>query len=253
MTFPTPRRERGDLSPRSALVSLLAAARRMVPREPVDDVIDWMRYKIDSPGSLAYQPVATTDGDQVGGGRGGGTRSRWEAIWPVVEECKVTTAVDIGANLGWFAINLGLRGITAIGVEGHPPAYRSAAYLARKSGAKNVSFLAMNVSAVNVSLVPHADATLCLSVWHHIVRHQGLPAADTVLSELWANTHKVLFFETGETEMPAFYGLPSMTPDPRRWITQYLEERCRQGTVRHLGFHESAPTYSRNLFAVVRE
>ena len=244
-----PRRGRA----RSALVSTLVAARRIVPREPVDDAIDWVRHKVDSPGALAYQPEAGADGDRQTGGRGGGTESRWNAIWPVVEECEAKTAVDIGCNLGWFAINLGLRGVATVGVEGLRPAYRSAMYLARKSGADNVFFLGMNVSAQTVSLVPHTDATLCLSVWHHIVRHQGMDAADTVLSELWAGTRKVLFFETGETEMPEVYRLPPMTPDPRRWITDYLEERCPQGTIRHLGFHESAPTYSRNLFAVIRE
>jgi SAM-dependent methyltransferase len=237
----------------SALVSTLAAARRIVPRQPIDDAIDWVRYKVDSPDSLAYQPEAGSNGDRGAGGRGGGTESRWNAIWPVVQECEAKTAVDIGCNLGWFAINLGLKGVAAVGVEGHPPAYRSATYLARKSGADNVFVLAMNVSAENVSLVPHADATLCLSVWHHIVRHQGLASADAVLSQLWAGTKNVLVFETGETEMPAAYNLPPMTPNPRRWITNYLEERCPQGAVRHLGFHESAPTYSRNLFAVVRQ
>ena len=238
---------------RSMYASVVSFARQLAPREPIDNAFDWIRFKIDSPGSLAYQPVAGTSAKRLSGGRGEGTTSRWNAMLPVAEECGATTAVDIGCNLGWFAINLGLRGIRSIGVEGHPPAYRSATYLARKSGAENVSILAMSVTAENASLVPHADAMLCLSVWHHFVRHQGMPAADTILSQLWTSTQKVLFFETGEVDMPPVYKLPEMTPNPRQWITDYLEQRCPGGEVRHLGLHESAPTYSRNLFAVLRK
>jgi hypothetical protein len=63
----------------------------------------------------------------------------------------------------------------------------------------------------------------------------------------------VLFFETGEDrEMPGYYRLPAMTPDARAWIESHLEQTCPGGTVRHLGLHASSPTYSRNLFALVR-
>jgi hypothetical protein len=231
---------------------VLERLRGVVPREPVDDAFDWVRSRIDSPRSLAYQPLAAAS--DAGGVRAGGTQSRWRAIAPVTEELGVGTAVDIGCNLGWFSIQLGLAGIPTVGVEGHPPAYRTAIYSARKAGASNVSILAMHVTAENVSLVPHADATLVLAVWHHIVRRQGQPAADTVLATLWRQTRKVLFFETGETgEMPDYYRLPVMEPDPRTWVTRHLAATCTGGNVRHLGLHESSPTWSRSLFAVVRE
>jgi hypothetical protein len=66
----------------------------------------------------------------------------------------------------------------------------------------------------------------------------------------------VLFFDTGESEMPASYGLPSMTPDARAWLEDYLGRTCGGGRVEHLGRHrafdpEGGPV-ERNLFAVVR-
>ena len=131
----------------------LERLRGVVPRETVDDALDWLRAKIDSPRSLAYQPLAAA-ADHGGGVRAGGTESRWRAIEPVVRELDASTAVDVGCNLGWFSVQLGLAGIPTVGVEGHPPAYRTAIYSARKAGAPNVAILAMHVTTANVSLGP---------------------------------------------------------------------------------------------------
>jgi SAM-dependent methyltransferase len=238
-------------APRKPWVAGLAFVRKVVPRAPIDDAWDWLRFKIDSPVSLTYQPLAWVDTRRASGERSAGTLSRWEAMLPIVREQKVMSAVDVGCNLGWFTINFGKLGIPVVGIEQHPPYYRTVLYGVRKSRLSNVGVLVMRLDPENAPLVPRADCLMLLSIWHHLVREQGKPAADEVLRQLWDRTGKVLFFDTGENEMPATYGLPAMVPDARTWLTGYLTEICEGGEVRHLGMHQSGE-FRRNLFAVIR-
>src|SRR5206468_7881112 len=80
--------------------------------------------------------------------------------------------------------------------------------------------------------------------------------ATEMLQVIWAKTATVLFFDTGEYEMPPSFGLPSMLPSPRAWLTQYLEATCDAATIQHLGEHPAldaeGATCTRNLFAVIR-
>jgi hypothetical protein len=227
--------------------------RRAIRRVWIDEVWDWLRLRVDAFGAGDYQPVPTRARCGATAARASGTHSRWEAIQEVVEELGVRSAVDVGCNVGWFASMFAQRGIPTVGVEGHPPLYRTAIYTARKLGDGRMGVLALHITPETVALVPQVDCVLFLAVWHHIVRRQGLEAADTVLAELWRSTRSVLFFETGEEgEMPDYYRLPAMSQNPREWGRAYLERTCSGGAVRHLGMHSSSPTYARNLFAVVR-
>jgi hypothetical protein len=98
---------------------------------------------------------------------------------------------------------------------------------------------------------------LFLSVWHHMVRDYGYDAATQIVEALWGKTRQVMFFETGESEMPKYYNLPDMTPDPATYIRAYLSNACHYGNVVHLGLHETvfpdpSKSVKRNLFAILR-
>jgi hypothetical protein len=175
---------------------------------------------------------------------------------PVVQELGVRTGVDVGANEGFFSIQLGSMGVTTVALEPAPPNYRTALLAVRLTGLDNVGVLAFGVNPDTVELVPHADATVFLSLWHHLVKVQGFQTATDITARLWKGTGKVMFFDTGEDEMDDSFDLPEMTPDPRTWIAAYLAETCPGSEVRHLGTHaafdaEGNPC-ERNLFAVVR-
>ncbi len=221
--------------------------------EAVDDLLDRVRFRIDTLPNGLYQPVR---GVPARAARATGSESRWRAMQPLVERLGVRNAVDIGACEGYFALELGVAGIPTIAVESMPSNYRTALLAARRSGQKKVGVLALEVTPENVSTLPPADCVLCLSVWHHFVHAYGFVAATGMLEEIWGLTRSVLFFDTGEAEMTPDYGLPAMTPDPRTWLAAYLRDTCTGAEIEHLGTHRAfepggAPCV-RNLFAVIR-
>jgi hypothetical protein len=229
-------------------------AKRVVTRQGIDDVLDHVRFRIDTFPQGIYQPVPSLPVRSAT--RGGGSESRWEAILPVVRERAVESAVDIGACEGYFSIMLGEAGVPTIALEGYPSTYRTAIFAVRRSGLDDVGVLALELTPDNVVAVPASDCTLCLSVWHHFVRYHGLDHATEMLGTIWDRTHKVLFFDTGEDEMTPEYRLPAMTPDSRSWLAAYLAETCPGSRVEHLGTHGAfdpkGRPCERNLFAVIR-
>jgi hypothetical protein len=228
--------------------------RRFLSRDAVDDVLDRVRFWIDTFPFGLYQPVPSLPRTRAT--RGAGSESRWDAMLPVLRAHGVESAVDIGACEGYFAIKLADAGIPTIAVEKVPSNYRTALYAVRRNGARDVGVLAMEVTPENIVALPAADGILCLSVWHHFVRSGGLAEATEMLEAVWMHTRKVMFFDTGETEMPSDYRLPPMTPDPRAWLTEYLAASCEGSRIEHLGTHRafdpSGNAVRRNLFAVIR-
>jgi hypothetical protein len=234
--------------------TLRRAAKRIVTRQAVDDVLDRLRFRIDTFPQGVYQPVSSLPTHSAT--RGSGSESRWAAILPIVREQAVESAVDIGACEGYFSIKLGEAGIPTIALEGDPSTYRTAIFAVRRSGLEDVGVLALSLTPANVVAVPASDCVLCLSIWHHFVRYYGLDRATAMLETIWARTGKVLFFDTGESEMTPEYGLPEMTPDPRSWLGVYLAETCAGSRIEYLGTHAAFdPTgrpCERNLFALTR-
>jgi hypothetical protein len=151
---------------------------------------------------------------------------------------------------------LGEAGVQTIALEGNPGAARTAMFAVRRSGLDDVGVLSLALTPSNVIAVPASDCTLCLSIWHHFVRHYGVDAATQMTATIWDRTGKVLFFDTGENEMTPDYNLPEMRPDPRSWLTSYLAETCAGSRIDHLGTHAafdpSGAPCERNLFAVIR-
>jgi hypothetical protein len=227
---------------------------RVVSRNTLDERIDLARLRLDSFPYGRYQPIAVLPGRLAK--RADGTLSRWQAIEPVIRREGVSTAVDIGANEGFFSIELGSLGVTTIALEAAPTAHRTALLAVRRSKLDNVGVLAFEVREDTVGMIPPADATIFLSLWHHIVKAAGLDGATRITREIWDRTAKVMIFDTGENEMDASFGLPEMVPDGRTWVERYLADTCSDSRVEHLGTHAAfdaaGDPCERNLFAVVR-
>jgi SAM-dependent methyltransferase len=221
-------------------------------------LIDPLQFRLDVFPRLSYQPLPWIGFPESS--RGSGTSQRWAAIKPLIAASGSRTALDIGCNVGFFCFALAEMGVSTIGVDAAPKELRIAAFARRKLEASNVGFLSLQVTPNNVALLPACDSVLLLSIWHHWVKSFGLTAATAMLGEVWARAGKLMFFETGEGEMPADYGLPAMTPSPREWLDAYLRDACGASRVECLGRmkafapggSETVAVVHRHLFAVVR-
>lgn len=225
----------------------------MSTRQLVDDRLDRVRFQLDRR-KLDYQPLPWLGVDHAPRARG--VRSRWRSMSAVIDDVGGETAVDIGCNAGYFVISLATRGVATVGVESDARYARVLAHARDRLHIDNVGVLTLKLSPTTQSLVPGTDITLLLSVWHHVVRDFGLDAANRILAKLWDRTQRVMFFETGEDEMPGSWGLPHMGPDPAAFLHGFLLERCHGSKVEHLGLHAAFDAdrnpCKRNLFAVIR-
>lgn len=231
-------------------IRLMLAARRKL-----DDGIDLLRLKLDALPDGIYQPVPGIHVRRAK--RSVGTGSRWAAMEPVVERLGVESALDVGANVGYFPIMLARRGIPSVALESDPKYVRTATTAVRRNQLDNVAVMSLEFRPDTLALLPATDCTLLLSLWHHLVRELGFDTATDLLRGLWARTGKVMFFDSGENEMPESFGLPRMVPTPDVWLTEYLRKNCSGGRVEHLGRHrafdaDGLPT-DRALLAVIRE
>ena len=221
----------------------------------ISKILDWIKFKLNTFPKPDYQPIPWLGIERAR--RSDGVQSRWKIIEQIVEELNVTTAIDIGCNSGYFPIALALKEIKTIGVESDSKYYDTMTYVVRHLKLKNVGMLQWEIGVENCELLPTADCIIFLAVWHHIVKFKGIEAASNMLSKLWNKTGKVLFFETGELEMPTSYKLPRMEPTPQKFLEVYLMKQCANAKIKHLGLHDAfAPDGQkvlRNLFAVIRK
>ncbi len=224
-------------------------------RRVLDEGIDLFRLKLDALPDGIYQPVPGIHVRRAK--RSVGTGSRWEAMEPVVERLRVESALDVGANVGYFPIRLAQRGIPSVALEADPKCVRTATTAVRRNGLDNVAVMSLEFRPDTLPLLPATDCTLLLSLWHHLVRELGFGTATDMLRGLWDKTGKVMFFDSGEDEMPESFGLPRMEPTPDVWLTEYLLKNCAGGRVEHLGRHRAFDAdglpADRALFAVIRE
>jgi len=160
--------------------------------------------------------------------------------------------VDYGCNIGFFSLALCKDGFIAYGVEEDERSGAIGFGASRVLGLKAFCPIQVRVTLETVAMIPDADVTLCLSIWHHWVRAMGFQDATRLLKAIYARTRRVLFFDTGEKELARDYGLPFANEDPRPWLEGYLARELG-GTVQHLGYHKAfAPGQTENDEPVVR-
>ncbi len=227
-------------------------------RATFQEVVDEFQFIYDVFPNGNYQPLPWLGLNT--GQRGEGTKARWRAIEASLTHHSISSAMDIGCNLGYFCFSLAQKGIPVLGIDMDSRYLRIAQYASRKIRTPIVGLCNMVVNVETVPLLPKVDLVLLLSVWHHWVREYGLDAAGQILSAVWEKSNKVLFFETGEMEMPPEFGLSAMGASPREWLEGYLSTICVGSEIVHLGqFKAFAPfgnenrnVVYRNLFKVIR-
>ncbi|OGW85210.1 MAG: hypothetical protein A3A81_02155 [Omnitrophica bacterium RIFCSPLOWO2_01_FULL_45_10b] len=225
-----------------------------IKRKWFNNLLDWLRFKFDQFPAVDYQPMPWLGIRNAK--RASGVVSRWNTIKDLITKLKVESVIDIGCNNGFFSVSISKMGINVIGIESNPKYFRTYLYAIRKLGLENAGALSWKLTHSTLTMLPSVDAMLFLSVWHHIVREYGFDQGTDILRQLWIKTNKVFFFETGENEMPSYYHLPPMIPDPKIYLKDYLEKVCTGGKIIHLGWHDAfspdGKVVKRNLFAAIK-
>ena len=216
-------------------------------RRSLDAVLDRVRFRIDTTSrSGNYQPLPGVGGKPAY--RADSTEARWRDMEPIIRELRIGTAVDLGCNAGFFPLQLSHMGIPTVGIEGEDVKFRTFSYAAQHFGGQAaIGQMKMLVSPESVALVPSSEALVLLSVWHHFVQRFTLESATHMLSRLWSQTSKVMFFETGQMEAASAYRLPDMGDNPKAWLAEYLANTCEGALVTSLGDHEAWPQAAESM------
>jgi SAM-dependent methyltransferase len=230
----------------------------MSVRTTFQKVINEFQFRCDMFPNGDYQPLPWIGINK--GQRGEGTIERWKAIEASLSGLSIRSGMDIGCNLGYFCFALAQKGVPMLGVDLDSRYIRIAQYTSDKMGLSTVGLFQMVINNETMQLLPKVDLVLLLSVWHHWVRSYGFDEAGHLLSALWEKCERVLFFETGEIEMSADFGLPAMGDSPQKWLEDYLKNICAGAEIQHLGkFKAFAPLGNenrnivyRNLFKITR-
>jgi SAM-dependent methyltransferase len=240
----------------------------MSTRERLASAVDAVTLRIATRKYLLFGPVTTYQNlpwcGITGARRASGSAARLQAMQRYLAENgkRASQVLDIGCNVGFFSLSFAEAGSVAYGVEMSPLNLRVATISSRRIKSRGGRFIpiCMECSPDTVTSLPRADVTVCLSIWHHWVRHQGVTSATTCLRELWKRTDQVLFFDSGELEMPDYYGLPYQDEEPRAWLIRYLSDNLSGSIVDELGRfpafgpkgNEASSSVERSLFAVRR-
>jgi hypothetical protein len=215
------------------------------------------RYFFDRP-TVKYHPLPFAGISDSK--RAEGSITRMQKIQEFLQERKITDgfAMDCGCNVGYFSISLAQAGFNVFGIEEDARSL-SIAYSAAQLANGLFSPLCMRITPNTARYLPEADVTLCLSIWHHWVKAYGIEETTDLLKTLFQKTHKVMFFDTGEHEMPENYNLPFQNKNPKDWLETYFKEALSASEVVWLGQHKAfAPGAKkdefvmRSLFAVVK-
>ena len=176
-----------------------------------------------------------------GGTRAEDTEKRWGAIKQELEAFEMAgTAMDLGAQLGYFSFKLAERGWLSLAVEADPGTYQASVLARDAIGLDRITNQKMLIDSSSVHNLPRVDVTIFLSLWHHIVHAEGFASGKKVLTEVLNRTNDVCFFETGQStesgnrELEWRKSLPSMEPSPEKWISELLID-CGAKDVKVLG------------------
>ena len=177
---------------------------------------------------------------------------RWQAIAAILREVSANNVLDIGCAEGWFVRRAASElGCYAIGVEAGDR--HLGGEIARlHDQVENTAIMLSHASGESIRRLPKFDAVMCLSVVHHVIRRQGMAAAEDFVRALASRAEKVLIFEMGTSDEKdlKWHGLLEDMPDGQEIYVRQFLERCGLMTIRQiassLAFHQQA---NRIMFA----
>ena len=190
-----------------------------------------------------YEPV------EIGGRRvrhDRETDSRWATIAGVLKEYGARSVLDVGCAEGWLVRRAATDlGCFAIGIEASDRVLTGE--LSRlHDDVERAATIKARLTPDDIRALPKFDAVLCLSVVHHVIRRQGISAAEDFIKALSSRAGKVMVFEMGTSDEGGLLWsgqLPEMPGGQDTFVSDLLG-RSGLTNVRRIGtsdaFHGSA-------------
>jgi len=170
-----------------------------------------------------YEPV-TINGRLYQGQRT--SEDRWEAMASVLKSCSANNVLDVGCAEGWFIRRAATElGCYAVGIE--VSERHLAGEIARlHDKVENTAIMMSRATGASLRKLPMFDVVICLSVVHHVIRRQGIDAAEDFVRALASRAEKVFIFEMGTSdEKDLRWGalLEDMPDGQETYVRQFLK------------------------------
>ena len=122
------------------------------------------------------------------------TEKRWRLIKTKLVKDNIKNLLDLGSAEGFFLKKTAKLNIMSIGIEADERKYFLSSSLSEDK--KIYGVINTTINTKFLKLLPEFEATLYLSVHHHIAASLGKIEANIILAEVYKKTKKSLFFET---------------------------------------------------------
>jgi len=181
---------------------------------------------------------------------------QWEAIQKNLDGM-VHTIMDIGARKCFFSIKSLEYARYVVAVESDSRICRDVVNILYRENMGNILVMNMLITKDNVLLLPHADVTLFLSVYHQWVVEMGEPAAFDLLSALWDKTKKTMFFSMADglaksnRYRPYLSFLGESIEENMNTLETYIG-KLPSSAVTHLGYFPYWKGENRHIFKIDR-
>lgn len=181
--------------------------------------------------------------------------ARFDAAAAELVDLERPSVIDVGCNQGYFTLRFAKKGGICLGFDNDRAELMAARARAAIHRVDNVAFFELLLDPESIKGLPKCDVVICLSIFHHWVRHYGQKGAEDLMRDLAGRAGKAMVFDTGQPEETATRWarqLDFMKPDGPAWIEGFLKD-LGFAQVRRLGqFPTSLSPVPRELFVARR-
>jgi len=182
-------------------------------------------------------------------------QERYQAIDAVLADLKRPSVLDVGCNQGYFTFRFAEKGGVCLGIDNDRGELMAARARAEGHKVRNIAFLEMTLEKEAMQGLPVSDVVVCLSIFHHWVRHYRQAGAEEMLAMLAAKSAKVLVFDSGQPEESSTswaQELSFMRPSGPVWIAEFLKSLGFSQVIEVGVFPTSLSPVPRSLFIARR-
>lgn len=167
------------------------------------------------------------------------------------------TMLDIGCQEGYFLFRLSEHKGLKLGIDMDDNALNYARTLARKHKKNNVLLANYHITKPSdLDGLPDFDVVICMSIFHHWVKHYGEKEALQILDKVAEKTKKLLVFDTGEpTEITQKWAsdMAFISPTTDEYFSDYFMKSGFANITNVGKFDTNLSLVKRNLYVAAKD